>query len=200
MIGVIDYGMGNLESVVKAFATVGCPARVVVAPDEIGACARLVLPGVGAFGRAMENLRERGMVEPILASVAGGIPLLGICLGLQLLFDESEEHGRHAGLGLIPGRVRRLPDDVKVPHMGWNRVERAANHRLLEGVPDGAYVYFAQSYFVEPEATDSIVATTEHGVRFPSIVARGNVCGVQFHPEKSQRWGLRMLANFGGPR
>lgn len=202
MIGIIDYGMGNLRSVAKGFEAVGLEAGIIDSPREIAAAERLVLPGVGAFGRAMENLTDRRLVDPILDAVGRGTPLLGICLGLQLLFEESEEHGRHRGLGLVPGRVRRLPDGVKVPHMGWNRVWRAGEHSLFDGIPDGGRFYFAQSYFVEPageaaERGGPVAATTEYGVRFASVVARRNVCGVQFHPEKSQRWGLRLLANFG---
>ena len=196
MIGIIDYGMGNLLSVEKAFRAIGHPAAIVRTPEAMTDADRIVLPGVGAFGRAMENLARASFVDSLAAAVAAGKPLLGICLGLQLLFDESEEHGEHQGLGLIAGRVRRLPAGVKVPHMGWNQVRRTAETPLLSGVPDGAFFYFAQSYYAEPQDPAAAVATTDHGIRFASTVAEAKVFGVQFHPEKSQQWGLRLLGNF----
>jgi len=197
MIGIIDYGMGNLASVAKAFAAVGHLAQIVRTPQAITDADKLILPGVGAFATAMENLRHTELLEPLGAAVAEGKPLLGICLGMQLLLRESEEHGLHEGLGVFDGRVRRLPAGVKVPHIGWNQVRIARESALLEGIPDSSYFYFVQSYVVDPDDEDLVVGTTDYGERFPSMVARGNVFGVQFHPEKSQRVGLRMLKNFG---
>lgn len=210
MIGIIDYGMGNLRSVEKAFERIGYDVKIARTPEEIGNSDKLVLPGVGAFGRAMRNLRQMGLLKPLRDSLREGKPLLGICLGLQLLFQESEEHGMHEGLALFRGRVRRLPRGVKVPHIGWNQVHIKRNSPLLEGIPDGSFFYFVQSYYVELQDSGSaieelttppkerVIATTDYGIEFASIVSRDNVFGVQFHPEKSQDLGLRLLKNFGG--
>jgi len=197
MIGIVDIGMGNLQSVRKAFERIDQPARTVETAAEITAADRLVLPGVGAFGRAMEELTARGLRRPLVDTVAAGTPLLGICLGLQLLFDRSEEHGLHEGLALLAGDVRRLPDTVKVPHIGWNNLRIVRPGRLLAGVPDGAFFYFVQSYFVEPVDGGCVTGTTDHGRTFAAAVEAKNVFGVQFHPEKSQDAGLRILENFG---
>jgi len=197
MIGIIDYGMGNLASVEKAFAAVGHVAQIIRTPQAITDADKLILPGVGAFGSAMENLSQMDLLEPLRTAVGEGKPLLGICLGLQLLFQESEEYGLHEGLGVFDGRVRRLPAGVKVPHIGWNQVRIARESALLEGISDSSFFYFVQSYVVDPGDEDLVVGTTDYGERFVSMVARENVFGVQFHPEKSQRVGLRMLKNFG---
>ncbi len=203
---VVDYGVGNLRNVYKALEAVGAPVQVATRPDEMDGAAGIVLPGVGAFGDAAANLRSAGFETPILDAVAASTPLLGICVGMQLLFDESEEMGHHRGLGIIPGKVIRFHGDMrgadgrplKIPQIGWNQLHHAGNDPLLVGVPDGAYAYFVHSYYCAPEKPDYIVATTDFGIDYASVVRRGNVWGVQFHPEKSQAVGLRILRNFVG--
>lgn len=203
MIGIIDYGMGNLRSVMMGFARVGADARIITTPDEVASADRLVLPGVGAFADAITHLRDRGLDGPIVEAIRQDRPFLGICLGLQLLFDVSYEDGEHAGLAVLPGKVvrfdfDRLParDRPSVPHMGWNQVSYPEPLAGLEGVPSGSYLYFVHSYCVVP-ATDSVTClTTDYGGPFVSGVARGNLLATQFHPEKSQALGLRLLANF----
>jgi len=195
-VGIVDYGMGNLHSVQKAFLAVGVEAEVFSDAARLAEYDRLVLPGVGAFGDAMDNLRAQGFVEPIQAAVDRGTPLLGICLGMQVLFAESEEMGSHRGLGLLAGAVRRLRVQGKVPHMGWNQLSIRSQDPLLAGIRDGAFVYFANSYVVHPENPAVIAADTEYEVYFPSVIWRDNIHAVQFHPEKSQRTGLRILRNF----
>ena len=200
MISIIDYGMGNLRSVEKGFARAGAPAEITRDPARIEAAAGVVLPGVGAFGACMENLRRYGLVEPVRRVIDRGTPFLGICLGLQLLFDESEEFGPVAGLGILRGRcVRFRPEDaeLRVPHMGWNQLRARRRVPLLEGVDDGAFVYFVHSYYVVPEDDGLCVTSTPYGGEFVSSIARDNVFACQFHPEKSQRVGLRILENFG---
>lgn len=197
MIAIIDYGMGNLRSVQKGFETVGWEAVVVDKPEAVDRAAGVVLPGVGAFADAMRNLRETRMAEAVHRAVETGKPFLGICLGLQLLFDYSEEFGPTKGLGIFPGAVRRLPRGLKVPHMGWNEIIVRRRVSLLDGIPGDARFYFVHSYYVDPADADVVVAQTEYGIRFASIVGRGNVFGIQFHPEKSSRMGLRILENFG---
>lgn len=195
MIAIADYGIGNLGSVTKGFRHAGAETVLSGDPAVLGAADALILPGDGAFAATMEEVTRRGLVPILREAVAAGKPLLGICIGMQLLFEESEEHGRHQGLGLLPGRVRRFEDGLPVPHMGWNRLRARRSHPLLEGLADGSYVYFVHSYFCE--APDEVViATSEYGRDFPAVVGRGNVLGVQFHPEKSQAVGLRMVANF----
>jgi glutamine amidotransferase len=210
MIAILDYGMGNLRSVQKGLERVGATAVVTADPAALDAAQAVVLPGVGAFGDAMASLQTRRLIDPLLRQAAGGKPLLGICLGMQLLFDESEEMGHHRGLGLLPGRVVRFPagDLLKVPHIGWNELRIAdsrlqtdcglqiAKDGLLAGIADGAYAYFVHSYFALPEEPADVLATTEYGLEFASAVGRGTVFGAQFHPEKSQEVGLRLLANF----
>jgi glutamine amidotransferase len=203
LITIIDYGMGNLRSVQKGFEKVGFDARVTDDPGVAAKADRLVLPGVGAFQDCMNNLREGGFIDPILQHVASGKPFLGICLGLQLLFTESEEFGLHKGLDIVAGRVRKFPADLeadgeplKVPHMGWNQVHIQRSHPLLDEVPDGSFAYFVHSYYVEPAAPSLAVAETDYGIDFASVIGRGALCGIQFHPEKSQQVGLRILANF----
>ncbi|NJC87248.1 MAG: imidazole glycerol phosphate synthase subunit HisH [Desulfuromonas sp.] len=201
---IIDYGMGNLRSVQKAFEQVGCTAVVTADPAVAARAGKLVLPGVGAFRDCMRNLTEGGFVAPIKEHVAAGKPFLGICLGLQLLFTESEEFGRHQGLGIIPGKVVRFPEGsreegepLKVPHMGWNRIGIHRPAPLYEGVPDGSFVYFVHSYFVVPDDPAVIATETGYGQTFCSSIWRDNVMATQFHPEKSQAVGLKMLKNFG---
>ena len=197
MIAIIDYGMGNLRSVHKGFEKVGVKAAVVSDPALVDKADGVVLPGVGAFADAMANLRSAGMVEAILRAVKEGKPFLGICLGQQLLFDASEEWGYTEGLGIFPGQVRRLPEGLKVPHMGWNQIEIVRPDPLLEGVPDRSSFYFVHSYAVEPADKEIALALTEYGVHFASIVGKNRVYGIQFHPEKSSALGLKILENFG---
>jgi glutamine amidotransferase len=198
MITIVDYGVGNLRSVQKALERVGATAIVSGEPADLDAAQGVVLPGVGAFGDGMDSLRARGLIEPLLRQVEEGKPLLGICLGMQLLFEESEEMGRHPGLGLLPGRVVRFPaGELKVPHVGWNRLDTPKGD-LLAGITDGAYAYFVHSYYVVPENTAGVLATTEYGVEFASVVGRERLWGAQFHPEKSQEIGLRLLKNYAG--
>lgn len=198
MIAIIDYGMGNLRSVQKAFQRVGCQAEIVQDPAAVEAAPAVVLPGVGAFADAMENLKKSGMIEAIHRAINSGKPFLGICLGHQLLFESSVEFGTTRGLGIFPGTVKRFPGgDLKVPHMGWNQVEIAKPSQLLEGVPAGAAFYFVHSYYVEPADPELAVTLTEYGLKFASVVGRNNVFGIQFHPEKSSTLGLRILENFG---
>jgi len=195
MIAVVDYGIGNLGSVIKGFRHAGAETVLTGDPSLLRSADAMVLPGDGAFGATMDEVRRRGLV-PVLREAAGaGRPLLGICIGMQLLFEESEEHGHHEGLGLLPGRVRRLTGDLPVPHMGWNRLRRRRDHALLDGVPDGAHVYFVHSYYCDAPP-DVVLATTDYGTELPAVVGRGNVLGVQFHPEKSQAVGLRMIDSF----
>lgn len=198
MIAIIDYGMGNLRSVQKGFEKVGHPAEIVSRPDEFRKAAKVVLPGVGAFADAIGELRRLELVEPILEAIHQGKPFLGICLGLQLLFDTSYENGVHQGLGVLPGEVVKfqLPEDYSVPHMGWNQLEIRRRPPLLEGIGDGTYVYFVHSYYVVPRQSDVIATETDYGHAFCSIAWRENVVACQFHPEKSQSDGLRMLKNF----
>jgi glutamine amidotransferase len=200
MIAVVDYGMGNLRSVEKALVRVGHGARVTRDRAVIEAADGVVLPGVGAFRACMGNLERFGLVPVIKQVIERGTPFLGICLGMQVLFSESEEFGPVAGLGVFPGRVVRFREadvgDLRVPHMGWNRLVLRRPPAILAGIDDGAYVYFVHSYYVEC-ADASVVATeTPYGVRFASSVARGNLFGCQWHPEKSQAVGLQVFANF----
>jgi glutamine amidotransferase len=200
---IIDYGMGNLRSVQKGFEKVGSAALVTADPREVEQAERLVLPGVGAFRDCMDNLRQGGFIGPILRHVESGRPFLGICLGLQLLFTESEEFGRHQGLDIIPGKVVRFPADLrqgdeelKVPHMGWNQIEIRRPAPVFKGVEEGVSVYFVHSYYVVPEDESAVATVTDYGIPFCSAVWRDNVVATQFHPEKSQQVGLQMLKNF----
>ncbi|HZN09088.1 MAG TPA: imidazole glycerol phosphate synthase subunit HisH [Pyrinomonadaceae bacterium] len=195
-VAIIDYGVGNLRSVEKAFAATGCEA--VVSGDEtvLREAERLVLPGVGAFASCMRSLRERGFDSLVLERAAAGTPLLGICVGMQMLFDVSDEFGTTDGLGLLPGRVRRFETELVVPQVGWNRIKQNQRHALFEGIEDGSFCYFVHSFYCEPGNADLAIGETDYGVKYASVVAQDNVCGVQFHPEKSQDVGLRMLRNF----
>ena len=195
-VGIIDYGVGNLRSVEKAFAAAGCTA--VVSSDEkvLREAQRLVLPGVGAFAACMKALTERGLDELVRERVARGTPLLGVCVGMQMLFEESEEFGRTLGLRLLPGRVRRFSGDLVVPQVGWNQIQQVRTHPLFEGIVDGEFFYFVHSYYCESDDPAVVIGETEYGATYASVVARGNVCGVQFHPEKSQTVGLKLLSNF----
>lgn len=197
-ITLIDAGTGNLRSVHKALQSVGAAVTVTSEPRVVLQGGRLVLPGVGAFGDFMRGLHERSLAEPVLKAVQRGDLLLGICVGMQALFDAGEELGEQAGLGLLPGRVVRFPDqpDLKVPHTGWNRLWPRRAAPLLNGLPPGAYAYFNHSFYCQAEEAADIAAETEYGLRFTSAVRRDNLFGVQFHPEKSQQVGLHILENF----
>lgn len=193
-IGVLDYGMGNLRSVARALERVGAAVEVTDDPDVVGAADGLVVPGVGAFGACMRNLSSRGLEGPLRAFVAGGRPVFGVCLGMQVLFERSEEDPE-PGLGLLPGACRRLPSTVKVPHMGWNEVRWARPHPYAAGIPDGTRFYFVHSY--APDVADGVtVGVAEHGRPFAAAVARGNVFATQFHPEKSGEPGLALYEAF----
>ena len=210
MVTIIDYGIGNLRSIEKAFQRVGAEVLRTDRPADIARAERLVLPGVGAFGACAGEIRRRGLEGPILEAVADGRPFLGVCVGLQLLFEVSEELGQHRGLGILPGRVVRFTPEavpageadaeplrpLKVPHMGWNTVEPARDNPLLAGLPPEAFFYFVHSFHVVPDEASDVLATTTYGPSFAAVVQRNNVYGVQFHPEKSQRNGLRILKNF----
>ncbi|MFQ5433095.1 MAG: imidazole glycerol phosphate synthase subunit HisH [Nitrospinota bacterium] len=196
MIAIVDYDMGNLRSVQKGFEKVGASAAITRDPDVIASASRLVLPGVGAFGVCMEKLEGYNLIGPIKEFIASGKPFLGICLGLQLLFEESVEFGSKQGLGILKGKVLRFPKSgLKVPHMGWNSVELQKGSRLMEGIDDGSYFYFVHSYYVEP-AGGVTLGTTGYGLTFTSAVEKDNVFATQFHPEKSQKAGLKILENF----
>ncbi|MBI5562881.1 MAG: imidazole glycerol phosphate synthase subunit HisH [Deltaproteobacteria bacterium] len=199
MIAIIDYDMGNLRSVSKALEKVGAKAVVTRDPRVIRDAARVVLPGVGAFRDCMKNLTDYGLVEPIMRHIEAGKPFLGICLGLQLLFEEGTEFGAHKGLGVIKGRVVRFPagrGEYKVPHIGWNGVSTKRDSPLLAGIPEGTYFYFVHSYYAAPADASVALTTTDYGVEFTSAISRDNVFACQFHPEKSQKAGLRVLKNF----
>ncbi|MBN6186907.1 imidazole glycerol phosphate synthase subunit HisH [Aneurinibacillus sp. BA2021] len=197
MIAIIDYGMGNLHSVSKAVERLGYEYTFVSDAEALNEAEGAILPGVGAFGDAMKNLKERGLVEPIRQFAASGKPLLGICLGMQLLFAGSTEHGNHEGLGILPGQVIRFAGDYKIPHMGWNRLEFLQTDRIFDEVEEG-YVYFVHSYFLQPseENRPVLLATADYYQEVPGIVGRGNVYGMQFHPEKSGTVGMKLLENF----
>jgi glutamine amidotransferase len=195
---IIDYGMGNLRSVQKAFEKIGFEARLTRNKNEIGRASAIVLPGVGAFKDCMENLEKYGLVEILLRSIEKGKPYLGICLGLQVLFSESEEFGSHKGLDLIKGKVVRfVPDpEHKVPHMGWNTIEKEKEGPMLQGIESGDFFYFVHSYYVIPDKTAWISSFTTYGKPFVSSIWKENLFATQFHPEKSQQKGLRILENF----
>jgi len=203
MIAIIDYNMGNLHSVFKGCQKVGADVRIVTSAAEIESADKVILPGVGAFADAINTLREKQFVEPILKVIAEGRPFLGICLGLQLLFDVSYEDGQHQGLGIIPGKVVRFDfsdrqdeHDLKIPHMGWNALKIRGEIPIYRDIEEGAYVYFVHSYHVVPDEDTVIATTTRHGIEFVSSIRRNNLFATQFHPEKSQRVGLQILKNF----
>ncbi len=196
-VAIIDYGVGNLRSVEKAFAATGSEALVSGEERVLREAERLVLPGVGAFRACINALGERGFDRLVRERVEAGTPLLGVCVGMQMLFEESEEFGQTKGLGFLRGRVRRFPDALLVPQVGWNQVEQhGRSHSLLEGIGDGAFFYFVHSYYCDVADQVNVLGQTDYGHQYASIVARGHICGVQFHPEKSQAAGLRLLKNF----
>jgi glutamine amidotransferase len=199
-ITIIDYGVGNIASIANMLKKGGNASELTGDPNRIALAEKLLLPGVGAFDRAAIRLRESGLQDLIVERAAAGVPVLGVCLGMQLLLDGSDE-GVESGLGIIPGRVRRFPNEVdgemlRVPHMGWNTIHRVGNPDVLPDVEEGDRFYFVHSFYVDPEDPADIVANTTHGVVFASMVRRGNVTGVQFHPEKSHKKGLRLLSDF----
>ncbi len=210
MIALVDYGISNLRSVQKAFEHLGREVTRVDTPARLAQADRVILPGVGAFPAGMRGLRERGLSEPIRQAACEGKPLIGICLGMQLLFESSDEMGETRGLGLLPGRVTKirgaqgtgqeavhLPHSaLKVPHVGWNQLEVVRHHPLLRDLVSGSHAYFVHSYAVYPDQRDIVLATTDYGGPFASIVGQGSVCGLQFHPEKSQAVGLKLLSHF----
>lgn len=198
MIAVIDYGAGNLQSVVKAFHYIGCDVKVTADKEELKEASAAILPGVGAFGDSMRCLNRSGMVQPALDFIESGKPFLGICLGLQLLFEGSEEDPGVSGLGVLKGKICRIPDigQLKIPHIGWNSLRIRKPEGLFQGMEENPYVYFVHSYYLHAEDRDVVSATTEYGVQIDAAVQKGNLFATQFHPEKSGRTGLKMLKNF----
>ena len=204
MIAIIDYGIGNLRNVERAFQHIGASVQLTAEPAQVRAADGVVVPGVGAFGACAIGLRRGGFENLVHEVAASGRPLLGICVGMQLLFEGSEEMGEHAGLGLLPGRVLRFPEGgldaigqrIKVPQIGWNQLWHAGDDPLLEGVPAGSYAYFVHSYYCAAAEPFDVIATTDYGIDYASMVRRGNVWGAQFHPEKSHAVGLQILRNF----
>jgi glutamine amidotransferase len=195
-VAILDYGVGNLRSVEKAFAAAGESAIVSDDDRVLREAGALVLPGVGAFAACMNALSARGFDTLLRERVAEGTPLLGVCVGMQMLFEESDEFGRTAGLGLLRGRVRRFSDELLVPQVGWNQVRQTRAHPLLEGIEDQAFFYFVHSFYCEPDDPTVVIGKTDYGTGYASVVAREQICGVQFHPEKSQAAGLRLVGNF----
>ncbi len=197
MIGVIDYGASNIRSVANAMKFLGADMRLATSPAELASAEKLILPGVGAFRPGMDKLHEQGFVEFLHDAANKGIPILGICLGMQFLLETSEEDGLSAGLGLLPGRCVRFEIAGKVPHMGWNQLTHASTHPIMHGIPtENSYAYFVHSYHAAEMPSDCVIATTDYGYSYPSIIGRDNIFGAQFHPEKSQQVGLRLLKNF----
>jgi glutamine amidotransferase len=196
LITIIDYGAGNLFSVRKAIEYFDVDVAISDNSEDILNAEGLVLPGVGAFGWGMKLLEEKRLCEPIREAVDKGVPLLGVCLGLQLLFEESEESPEVSGLGLIRGRVKRLPNDLPLPHIGWNQVKIIKETRIFKGISQNSFFYFVHSYYGEPSDRDSVCGITEYGIEFPSVICKENIFAVQFHPEKSSSEGLKIYKNF----
>ena len=199
MLAVIDYGAGNLRSVLHALNHLGVEnIRLIREPHELKQPDKIILPGVGAFGAGMQQLHQQNLVTPLKEALLAGIPYLGICLGMQFLFEYSDEMGNHEGLGILPGHVTRFPPTpgLKVPHMGWNQLNQQQSSPLLKGIPAQSSVYFVHSYYCAPANPADLVASVDYGLPFAAVVQRDNIFGVQFHPEKSQRTGLRLLTNF----
>ena len=198
MVAIIDYGAGNLSSVKKALDYLGAESEITQDKEKILSASHVILPGVGSFGDAMKSMAERGLVEPVKQAACSGKPFLGICLGLQLLFESSEESEGVEGLGLIKGKIVQIPRDngLKVPHIGWNSVKINQKNGIFSGIEDGSYFYFVHSFYLKDAETDAVAATTEYGVDIECAVQKGNLCATQFHPEKSSRLGLQLLENF----
>ncbi|MEW6517510.1 MAG: imidazole glycerol phosphate synthase subunit HisH [candidate division FCPU426 bacterium] len=195
MVAIVDYRMGNLHSVQKACTRAGLPSRITSQARDLRRSRAIILPGVGAFGHAMQNLSRQRLIGVLKEAAFNGKPLLGVCLGMQLLFETSEEFGRHAGLGIFPGRVRPFPKKYKVPHMGWNSLSVKRRHPLLRGIPDGSYMYFVHSFYCEPADPQLTLATTAYGIEVAAAVGKDNILATQFHPEKSQDLGLQVYRN-----
>lgn len=196
MIAIIDYGAGNLRSVVNAVSRLGYEAKVTSSPAEVLDARAVILPGVGAAADTMANLRQRGLDGPIRQVVAGGKPFLGVCIGMQVLFSGTEEGGNHQCLGIVPGMVRRFSPGLKVPHMGWNQLKQKIAHPIFEGIADETNFYFVHSYYVEPEDKALVAGETEYGITFCSLIIRDNLIATQFHPEKSGEVGIKVYDNF----
>ena len=196
MIAVVDYGAGNLRSVTNAITKLGYQSKTTSHPDEVFDAQAVILPGVGAAADTMKNLRAKGLVDPICQLIAEGHPFFGVCIGLQILLTGTEEGGWHECLNVIPGRVRKLPHGLKIPHMGWNQVKQRIHHPIFEGITDEANFYFVHSYYAEPDDKSLIAAETDYGIPICSVLTRGNLIATQFHPEKSGELGLRMYHNF----
>ncbi len=196
MIVIVDYGAGNLRSVANAITKLGYQPRITSSISEVLNAQAVILPGVGAAADTMENLRTLGLASPICQLIAEGRPFFGVCIGLQILFSGTEEGGWHECLGVIPGRVRKLPSGLKIPHMGWNQVKQRLSHPIFEGIPDEANFYFVHSYYAAPEEKSLVAGETDYGIPICSVIARGNLIATQFHPEKSGEAGLRMYSNF----
>ena len=197
MITVVDYKLNNLRSLENTLRRLGHDVRVTSNPGDILAATKLILPGVGAFGDGMQNLNEYGLAEPFIEKVKSGTPALGICLGTHLLFTESEEFGTHQGLDLLQGRVVKLPANLRVPHMGWNQLHPKQSNGFTKGIVESSFVYFVHSYYAQPKSPEIVLATTDYEIEFPAIVHAKNIWATQFHPEKSQHVGERLLDNFG---
>ncbi len=199
MLAIIDYGAGNLRSVLHGLKHLGLrDMQLVQSPEQLVGASKIILPGVGAFGAGMVQMRARKLVAPLKAALAAGIPYLGICVGMQMLYEVGEEMGEHIGMGILGGRVLRFPNfsDRKVPHMGWNQLNIRAESALLDGLDERSYAYFVHSYYCAPSDDDTVISSVDYGIEFAAIVQQDNIYGVQFHPEKSQSTGLRILSNF----
>lgn len=196
MIAIVDYGAGNLRSVVNAIAKLGYKPEVTHKPEDLLKARAVILPGVGAAADTMANLHALGLVEPIRKLIGEGRPFLGICIGMQILFTISEEGGASKCTDILSGMVKKLPEGLKIPHMGWNQVRQTASHPVFEGIPDGANFYFVHSYYAQPDDKSLVAGLTEYGIPFCSAIARGNLVGTQFHPEKSGKYGLKLYDNF----
>jgi glutamine amidotransferase len=195
-IAIVDYGAGNLGSVANAIVKLGYEPNVTSKPSEVLSVAAVILPGVGAAGDAMENLKAIGMADVIRQLIEAKRPLFAVCVGLQLLFSGTEEGGWHECLNVIPGTVKRLPVGLKIPHMGWNQVKQTVKHQVFDAIPDEANFYFVHSYYVDPEDKSVVAGTTDYGISISSVITKDNLVATQFHPEKSGDWGLMMYANF----
>lgn len=196
IIAIIDYGSGNLRSVVNAVSKLGYQPKITSIPDEVLSAQMVILPGVGAAADTMNNLKKLELVNPIRHFIAEDRPFLGVCIGLQILFTATEEGGWHECLDILPGRVRRLPQGLKVPHMGWNQVRQNISHPIFDDIADEANFYFVHSYYVEPEDRSLVIGETEYGISIGSVIAKGNLIATQFHPEKSGELGLKIYDNF----
>jgi len=196
VIAIVDYGAGNLRSVTNAITKLGYQAKITSSPVEMLNAQAVILPGVGAADDTVESLKALGLASPICQLITEGRPFFGVCVGLQVLLASTEEGGGHECLGVIAGRVRRLPSGLKIPHMGWNQVTQRFSHPVFEGIPDEASFYFAHSYYVEPDDKSLVAGETEYGIKLCSVIAQGNLVGTQFHPEKSGQVGLRFYDNF----